>query len=51
MWGRECIINILIKIDYEIQKMCSISASMATMAFNRIFAEKVKNCDKIYIMI
>lgn len=23
--------------DYEIQKMCSISASMATMAFNRIF--------------
>ena len=31
--------------DYEIQKMCSISASMATMAFNRIFAEKVKNCD------
>ncbi len=25
--------------DYEIQKMCSISASMATMAFNRIFVE------------
>jgi len=23
--------------DYEIQKMCSIAASMATMAFNRIF--------------
>ncbi len=23
--------------DYEVQKMCSISASMATMAFNRIF--------------
>ena len=23
--------------DYEIQKMCSISASMATMAFNKIF--------------
>lgn len=25
--------------DYEIQKTCSISASMATMAFNRIFVE------------
>lgn len=25
--------------DYEIQKMCSISASMATVAFNRIFVE------------
>ena len=28
--------------DYEVQKICSIAASMATMAFNRIFAEKVK---------
>lgn len=28
--------------DYEVQKLCSIAASMATMAFNRIFAEKVK---------
>lgn len=28
--------------DYEIQKMCSISASMATMAFNRIFNESVR---------
>ena len=27
--------------DYEVQKMCSISASMATMAFNRFFAD---NC-------
>lgn len=25
--------------DYEVQKMCSISASMATMAFNRFFTE------------
>ena len=25
--------------DYEVQKMCSISASMATMAFNRFFME------------
>ena len=27
--------------DYEVQKLCSISASMATLAFNRIFAKKV----------
>ena len=27
--------------DYEVQKICSISASMATMAFNRIFTSKV----------
>jgi tRNA(His) 5'-end guanylyltransferase len=27
--------------DYEVQKMCSISASMATMAFNRYFTEEV----------
>ena len=27
--------------DYEVQKMCSIAASMATMAFNKIFAEEV----------
>jgi len=26
--------------DYEVQKMCSIAASMATMAFNRIFLEE-----------
>ena len=25
--------------DYEVQKMCSISASMATMAFNKFFTE------------
>lgn len=28
--------------DYEVQKMCSIAASMATMAFNKYFAEEVK---------
>ncbi len=28
--------------DYEIQKMTSISASMATMAFNRIFNDLVR---------
>ena len=27
--------------DYEVQKMCSITASMATMAFNKFFAEEV----------
>ena len=28
--------------EYEVQKMCSISASMATMAFNKYFAEEVQ---------
>ena len=32
--------------DYEIQKICSISASMATMAFNKFFEE---NVEKYYI--
>ena len=27
--------------DYEVQKMCSIAASMATMAFNRIFYNNI----------
>ena len=27
--------------DYEVQKMCSIAASMATMAFNKFFAHEV----------
>lgn len=27
--------------DYEVQKMCSIAASMATMAFNKFFAKNV----------
>ena len=31
--------------DYEVQKLCSISASMATMAFNKFFA---KNVDEWY---
>lgn len=29
--------------DYEIQKICSISASMATMAFNKFFAKNVNS--------
>ena len=28
--------------DYEVQKMCSIAASMATMEFNRAFADEVE---------
>lgn len=27
--------------DYEVQKMCSIAASMATMAFNKFFQEEI----------
>lgn len=27
--------------DYEVQKMCSIAASMATMAFNKFFEEEI----------
>ena len=29
--------------DYEVQKMCSIAASMATMAFNKYFEKNVEN--------
>lgn len=29
--------------DYEVQKVCSIAASMATMAFNRSFAENCRS--------
>ena len=29
--------------DYEVQKMCSIAASMATLAFNRLFDYSVKS--------
>lgn len=31
--------------DYEVQKMCSIAASMATMAFNKFFSEAVCECE------
>ena len=35
--------------DYEIQKMCSIAASMATMAFNKAFASNVaKQSKRLY---
>ena len=29
--------------DYEVQKMCSIASSMATMAFNKFFSDEVNN--------
>ena len=32
--------------DYEVQKMCSIAASMATMAFNEIFLDNVELANK-----
>lgn len=32
--------------DYEMQKICSIAASMATMAFNKFFRDNV--CDYLY---
>lgn len=36
--------------DYEVQKICSISASMATMVFNKFFAENIDNyCVEKYI--
>lgn len=36
--------------DYEIQKMCSISASMATLYFNKHFAENAREFDLNSIM-
>lgn len=33
--------------DYGVQKLCSISASMATMKFNQIFAQKVYSFDRV----
>lgn len=32
--------------DYEVQKMCSIAASMATLAFNRYFDEEIVEAHK-----
>lgn len=34
--------------DYEVQKMCSIAASMATMAFNKFFKKNVENFEQYY---
>ena len=35
--------------DYEVQKMCSVAASMATMAFNRFFGRNVNEAYSYYI--
>ena len=35
-------INTAAWFDYQVQKMCSVAASMATLAFNRVFNEKVE---------
>ncbi len=34
--------------DYEVQKMCSIAASMATMAFNKFFSKNVEDFEQYY---
>ena len=34
--------------DYEVQKICSIAASMATMAFNKFFANNFYNLEQDY---
>lgn len=36
--------------DYEIQKLCSVAASMATMAFNKAFPKNVYNFEQHYII-
>ena len=35
-------------LDYEVQKICSISASMATMIFNKFFKQNVEEYTKNY---
>jgi tRNA(His) 5'-end guanylyltransferase len=42
--------------DYEVQKVCSVAASMATMAFNRSFSETVHSlgedsCKDLYVTL
>ena len=34
--------------DYEVQKICSIAASMATMAFNKAFSNNVDDFEQYY---
>lgn len=34
--------------DYRVDKLCSIAASMATMAFNKFFANNVENLEQYY---
>lgn len=35
--------------DYEVQKMCSIAASMATMAFNKYFKDNINQNEQEYL--
>ena len=35
-------------VDYEVQKMCSVAASMATMAFNKYFEKNVREYSYIH---
>lgn len=37
--------------DYEVQKLCSIAASMATMAFNKYFADEVRKFQNAHCKI
>ena len=41
-------INTAAWFDYQVQKMCSIAASMATLAFNQVFWEKIRDLDHDY---
>ena len=41
-------INTAAWFDYRVQKMCSIAASMATLAFNQVFWEKIRYLDHDY---
>ena len=41
-------INTAAWFDYQVQKMCSIAASMATLAFNRIFKKRVEEAKEDY---
>lgn len=34
--------------DYEVQKICSIATSMATMAFNKAFSKNVEDFEQYY---
>lgn len=41
-------INTAAWFDYQVQKMCSIAASMATLAFNQVFWDKIRDLDHDY---
>lgn len=41
-------INTAAWFDYQVQKMCSVAASMATLAFNQVFWDKIRDLDHDY---